>query len=199
MLYKMTAKGGMTAIGYRPATGCNIYIPSFEQCKQTRATLARRSLCGTAWCCSRKAGDWCFPRQETMQQKKKETRKRGRKTISFRADCKFRGRKSQRFLNQKSSLFVLRKKGSKTKERMKEEDIENLKAIAGGQPEKKSSSKRSQKVFVLSSAPFSSMLRRRRAPSWDLSCVCTLTNSACEGDTSTFLAVKNRLEKGTLG
>ena len=26
MLYKMTAIGRMTAIGYRPATGCNIYI-----------------------------------------------------------------------------------------------------------------------------------------------------------------------------
>ena len=25
MLYKMTAIGRMTAIGYRPATGCNIY------------------------------------------------------------------------------------------------------------------------------------------------------------------------------
>ena len=27
------------------------------------------------WCCSRKAGDWCFPRQVNVRQKK-ETRKR---------------------------------------------------------------------------------------------------------------------------
>ena len=83
-------------------------------------------------------GDWCFPQQVNVRQKKKkETRKRGRKNISFRADCKFRGPKSQRFLNQK--------------------------------------------VFVLSSAPFLTMLRRRRARSWDFPCVCTLTSSACAG------------------
>ena len=45
-------------------------------------------------CCSRKAGDWCFPRQENVRQKKKETRKRGRKNISFIVDCKFRAKES---------------------------------------------------------------------------------------------------------
>ena len=74
------------------------------------------------------------PTGKRATKKKKETRKRGRrKNISFRADSKFRGPKSQRFLNPK--------------------------------------------VFVLSSAPFLTMLRRRRAPSWDLPCACTLTSS----------------------
>ena len=92
------------------------------------------------WCCSRKARLVFSPtgkRATKKKKKKKETRKRGRENISFRADCKFRGPKSQRFLNQK--------------------------------------------VFVLSSAPFLSMLRRRRAPGRDLPCVCTLTSSACAG------------------
>ena len=92
------------------------------------------------WYCSRKAEDWCFPQQVNMvnvRQKKGNKKKRKEKHISFREDCKFRGPKSQRFLNQK--------------------------------------------VFVLSSAPFLTMLRRRRAPSWDLPCVCTLTSSACAG------------------
>ena len=30
MLYKMTAIGRMTAIGYRPATGCNIFSRLFS-------------------------------------------------------------------------------------------------------------------------------------------------------------------------
>ena len=78
-------------------------------------------------CCSRKAGDWCFPRQENVRQKKKRKQEkeegktfRSERTVNF-------GPKSQQFLNQK--------------------------------------------VFVLSSAPFLSMLRRRRAPSWALPCV----------------------------
>ena len=105
-----------------------INIPSFEQCKQIRTTLARRSLCGTGVApAGQETGVFpdCYGGQVNVRpKKKKETRKRGRKNISFRADCKFRGPKSQRFLNQK--------------------------------------------VFVLSSAPFLTMLRRRRAPSWDL-------------------------------
>ena len=114
-------------------------IPSFEQCKQIRATLARRPCAELVLLPQGKklvfspTGN----RATKKKKKKKETRKRGRKNISFRADCKFRGPKSQRFLNQK--------------------------------------------VFVLSSAPFLTMLRRRRAPSWDLPCVCTLTTSACAG------------------
>ena len=114
-----------------------ICIPSFEQCKQIRATLARRSLCGVA---PARQETGVFPDRKTCaKKKKKETRKRGRKNISFRADCKFRGPKSQRFLNQK--VFV----------------------------------------HFLSSAPFLSILRRRRAPSRALPCVCTLTSSACAG------------------
>ena len=42
MLYKMTAIGRMTAIGYRPATGCNIYThkKALEACllKQEKAS-----------------------------------------------------------------------------------------------------------------------------------------------------------------
>ena len=115
-----------------------IYSPFF---RTVQADQDHASACPTLlvrnWCCSRKAEDWCFPQQVNVRQKKKEKRKRGRKNISFRADCKFRGPKSQRFLNQK--------------------------------------------VFVLSSAPFLTMLRRRPAPSWDLPCVCTLTSSSCAG------------------
>ena len=138
-----------------------IYSPFFRTVQadqdHTCPTLLVRN-----WCCSRKAGDWCFPQQVNMvnvRQKKKETRKRGRKNISFREYCKFRAPKSQRFLNQK--------------------------------------------VFVLSSALFLTMLRRRRAPSWDLPCqgLCLYldTLSLRRARTSTFLAVKNRLENGTQG
>ena len=91
------------------------------------------------WCCSCMAGEWCFPRQENVRQKKyrkleKEEGKafRSERTVNF-------GPKGQRFLNQK--VFV----------------------------------------HFLSSAPFLSMLRHRRAPSWFLPCVCTLTSSACAG------------------
>ena len=106
------------------------------------------------WCCSHKAGDWCFPRQENVRQKKKETRERGRRNIPFRAE-----RKSQRFLNQQAF------------------------------------------VHFLSSAPFLSMLRRRRAPSWALPSLVFVSALAqpALGDTSTFLAVKIRLENGTFG
>ena len=80
-----------------------IYIPSFEQCKQIRATLARRSLCGVA---PARQEIWCFPRQELKRATKKKKRKqekeegktfRSERTVNFEP-------KSHRFLNQK--IFV---------------------------------------------------------------------------------------------
>ena len=68
-----------------------IYITSFEQCKQIRATLAQRSLCGVAP--ARQETD-VFPTGKRATKKKKETRKRGRKNISFTADSKFRAKES---------------------------------------------------------------------------------------------------------
>ena len=114
--------------------------PFFRTVQADQGHACPTSLCGTG-VAPAAARNWCFPRQVNVRPKKKKKRKQekelGRKNISLRADCKFRGPKSQRFLNQK--------------------------------------------VFVLSSAPFLTMLRRRRAPSWDLPCVCTLTTSACAG------------------
>ena len=112
------------------------------------------------WCCSRKAGDWCFPPQENVRKKKKKTRKRGRKNISFSADCKFRAKES-RFPNQK--------------------------------------------VFVhsLSSAPFLRSVEASSSPKLVFA-LCLYIHVPWQaqpvpGDTSTILAVKNRLENGTLG
>ena len=97
-----------------------MHIPSFEQCKQIRTTLARRSLSGVA---PARQETGVFPRQEYVRpkKKKKETRKEEGKTFRSERTVNF-GPKSQRFLNQK--VFV----------------------------------------HFLSSAPFLSMLRRRRAP-----------------------------------
>ena len=114
-----------------------IYIPSFEQCKQIRATLARRSssLCGTGVALARQETG-LLPDRKTCEKniKEKEEGKtsRSERMVNF-------GPTSQRFLNQK--VFV----------------------------------------HFLSSAPLLSMLRHRRATSWTLPCVCTLTSSACAG------------------
>ena len=105
------------------------------------------------WCCSRKAGDWCFPRQQNVRQKKRK--KRGRKSISFRADCKFRGRKSQRLLKQK--------------------------------------------VFVLSPAPLFEHVQPTTSPKLGFALCLYLDKHILRRDTSTFLAVKKRLENGTPG
>ena len=67
-----------------------MYIPSFEQCKQIRATLARRYLCGAA---PVRQETSVVPDRKTCD-KEKETKKRGRKNISFRGDCKFRAKES---------------------------------------------------------------------------------------------------------
>ena len=131
-----------------------IYIPSFEQCKQIRAMLARRSLCGVA---PARQETGVFPDRRTCDKKeKRKQEKEEGKTFRSEWTVNF-DPKSQRFLNEK--VFV----------------------------------------HFLSSAPFLSMLRRRRAPSWALPCVCTLTSSACAGRQLDVLAVKNRLENGTLG
>ena len=45
-------------------------------------------------CCFHKAGDWCLSSTGKRATKKKETRKRGRKNISSRADCKFWAKES---------------------------------------------------------------------------------------------------------
>ena len=68
-------------------------FPSFEQCKQIRATLARRSL---------SQGTVLLPQGRRLvlsptgkhATKKKKKKKRGKKNISFRADCKFRAKES---------------------------------------------------------------------------------------------------------
>ena len=129
------AMGPWPVMGHDCLTGSNIYIPSFEQCKQIRATLARRSLCGVA---PARQETGVFPDRKTGDKKKRKQEKEEGKTFCSERTVNF-GPKSQRFLNQK--------------------------------------------VFVhsLSSAPFLSMLRRRRAPSWALPCVCTLTSLACAG------------------
>ena len=82
-------------------------IHPFFRTVQADQSHACPTLLVRNWRCSRKAGDWCFLRQVNVRQKKKkkETRKSGRKNNSFRADSKFQGLKSQRFLNQK--VFVL--------------------------------------------------------------------------------------------
>ena len=82
-----------------------IYIPSFEQCKQIRATLARRSLCRTGVAPARQETG-VFPDRQTCD-KKKGNKKKRKESISFRADCKFRGPKSQQFLNSNQKVFVL--------------------------------------------------------------------------------------------
>ena len=56
-----------------------IYIPSFEQCKQIRATLARCSLCGTG--VARANRRLVFSGQEDVQQKKKGNKEKEGKTF----------------------------------------------------------------------------------------------------------------------
>ena len=82
-----------------------IYIPSFKQCRQIRATLARRSLCGTGVAPARQ--DWCFPRQENVRQKKKRKReKEERKTFRSERTVNFGGQRVNDFWTKKSSSFL---------------------------------------------------------------------------------------------
>ena len=95
---KVTAIGRVTAIGYRPAIGCDIYIPSFNSASRSGPRLP--DVPGAELVLLPQGRRLVFSPTSKRATKKKETRKRGRKNISFRADCKFRGPK-KRFLNQK--------------------------------------------------------------------------------------------------
>ena len=134
-----------------------IYIPSFEQCKQIRATLARRSSCGTGVAPARQETG-VFPDWKMCDKKRKQEKEEG-KTFRSERIVNF-GPKSQRFYHfwTKKSLsisFPLR-----------------LFWACWGADEP-------QAELCLVFVPW----QAQPAPS----------------DTSTFLAVKNRVESGTLG